>query len=259
MTIDAPGEDWLPLRQAVLRYQRSEAAPDLEAPELVLRLLELAAASGGLHDFEYDEETETFYVSSASGMMASYRLGDPEIGRVFPREVTAEEAEAISTAISDLLQRFEKLFQKHSNRGLFRTFARVGSPLATSFTEIPPDALAQFKITDWRLGNMACGPQQLYSVHCAEPSVVRKAISSPIVQKLSRDNQQARFARYLLTYHDGIRPVGSWAQVRDDYKEKTGKPEHLDEKTMRDGAKLADEAKREGIGIPAISRSPVGT
>jgi hypothetical protein len=96
-----------------------------------------------------------------------------------------------------------------------RAFARVGSPLAGEFTEIPADSLRAFTIEQFHSGYAtAVDGSRLFSLHIApEGTIANEKPSS-----MEFPPKQASFVRYIIAEHGGRWPDSQWKPLLLDFE-----------------------------------------
>jgi hypothetical protein len=88
-----------------------------------------------------------------------------------------------------------------------RAFARVGSPLAGEFTEIPVDSFRAFKIEHFRSGYATANDgSRLFSIHIAPEGGIDNMRPTPS----NLPPKQASLARYIISEHGGWWPDSQW-------------------------------------------------
>ena len=252
-----PNARWEPLNRAVLRFHRSSNQAKSVA-DLIQMLCDAATREHEDFRFEYYDGLFSFFIEQENSEGEDLTLGSFQIGDLTPRiqkEVSVSDTSyaAMAKAMLLLHQFLEAALHLPQNVSSFRLFARVGSPLAHTFQEIPPDVFLHFGIIDWRAGVAKSGSNEfLYSLFF-EPRTEAVGIQPDAPQPIDANTRTADFARFLRDFHESGKPaavtwgalVSQWIEVRG-YDAKTT----LTEKSLRAALRVAIDAKQLPAGVP---------
>lgn len=114
--------------------------------------------------------------------------------------------------MSYMLQRLREGAQS----GYAHIFARIGSPLESRLTQIPPDVFEAFAPRNFRAGFAeAVDGSRLFSIHIAP---VREGAAA-LPQSSTLPPKQANIARFIVAQHGGEWPDSSWKALLRQYEE----------------------------------------
>ena len=114
MALKPPDPSWLPLRKGALVFHYLPACPEQTPAELIQALCDLAARDAGLCRMEYDEEDGRFEIleriegvspTSPPVVVATFRLGDPELLPATFLSIDQDSRQTIENAVSALSHR----------------------------------------------------------------------------------------------------------------------------------------------------------
>lgn len=250
-----PDPSWLPLHEAILTLGHN-AEGEIER---------ICASVSNLHDpvmVEYIGEDKTFFVSLRRAQdtaspyqiyIGNFRLSGPNFEfDDTANEATSAERDKVLDAVG-LLFTFLRTRLRIQYGRAFIVYARVGSPLAETFSLVPADALDHFAIEDWRRGvGVAVNNDRLFSIYLGPPlsaesgSLPLQAVPPSIIEGKSKT---AEFGRFMIDRYDGKQPDLSWLKLGREFLSWKGvKGNPPDRKTMQRGISLAQAAIREGAG-----------
>lgn len=197
--IAQPEPNWVPLRAGPFRYQ-STSRPfrhsDL-SPAQIMDFVRGQFTDNNDFVVGVDEDSYCFEVSRP-GTYALY-LYPSEARKHFDAEYkdSCAQRDGFVEKIEAIWREMERRFRLAHRLGKFSLIARVGSPMAAQFTEIPADVFSLYEVVDWQRGvGREPGGDHIYAIHVAPrsgdnlpPTRLRETGAMQSLSNLKKNNE----------------------------------------------------------------------